>query len=66
MAIQNNIDLAFEVKSIGDEDGVFTGYASVFDVEDYYGDIVAKGAFKRTLGGKRKRQPALLWRRRRR
>jgi len=33
----------------------------VFDIEDYYGDIVAKGAFKRTLNGKRKRQPALLW-----
>lgn len=61
MATQNNIDLAFEVKSIGDEDGVFTGYASVFDVEDNYGDVVVSGAFRRSLSRKRKRPVAMLW-----
>lgn len=54
------IEASFEIKELSTE-GTFAGYASVFDIEDYYGDIVAKGAFKRTLNGKRKRQPALLW-----
>lgn len=30
-------------------EGVFTGYASVFDVKDSYGDVVRKGAFTDTL-----------------
>lgn len=54
------IEAPFEIKELSTE-GTFAGYASVFDIEDYYGDIVAKGAFRRTLSGKRKRQPALLW-----
>ena len=29
--------------------GRFTGYASVFGVKDFYGDIVVKGAFVRTI-----------------
>jgi uncharacterized protein len=29
--------------------GVFDGYGSVFGVQDSYGDVVAKGAFKKTL-----------------
>lgn len=50
------------VKSLGD-DGVFTGYGSVFHVEDYYKDVVMPGAFAKSLtdwqhkGG----MPALLW-----
>jgi len=32
-----------------DPDGTFTGYLSVFDVEDSYGEIVRRGAFKKTL-----------------
>lgn len=31
------------------EDGVFEGYASVFNVEDHGGDTVRKGAFKKHL-----------------
>lgn len=58
--MMQKIETPFEVKELSTE-GTFSGYASVFDIEDYYGDIVAKGAFKRTLNGKRKRQPALLW-----
>jgi len=44
-----------EIKTFGfkadgvNEDGTFSGYLSVFDVEDSYGDIVKQGAFKRTL-----------------
>jgi len=33
-----------------DENGSFSGYASVFDVKDSYEEIVEKGAFKKTLG----------------
>ena len=51
-------DFSFEVKEISDE-GAFSGYLSVFDVEDTYGDTVVKGAFKRTL--KNKKEFPFLW-----
>lgn len=38
----------FEVKSV-DDDGTFTGYAAVFGNTDSDGEIIDKGAFKRTL-----------------
>ena len=44
-----------EIKTFGfkaddvNTDGTFTGYLSVFDNEDSWGDIVKPGAFKRTL-----------------
>ncbi|GAB1717540.1 MAG: prohead peptidase, Unknown type peptidase, MEROPS family U35 [Nitrobacter sp.] len=37
-----------DIKSI-QEDGTFTGYASVFDVVDSHKDIVVKSAFKKSL-----------------
>ena len=40
----------FEVKEVNEEEGTFTGYASTFtDVPDSYGDVVDKGAFKKTI-----------------
>ena len=49
------------LKSI-DENGEISGYASVFNVEDGYGDIIIRGAFKNTVSdfilGKK---PKLLW-----
>lgn len=42
-----------------DEAGSFTGYASVFGVIDSYGDIVDRGAFKKTI--KEKKRFKLLW-----
>lgn len=52
----------FHVKEVSDA-GTFTGYASVFDVLDYYRDVVRPGAFKGTLEDwqKRGRLPPLLW-----
>lgn len=41
------------------EAGTFTGYLSVFDVTDSYGDVVKRGAFKKTL--KEKKSFPLLW-----
>lgn len=56
------IDRPFEVKAAGD-DGIFSGYGSVFGVVDSYRDTVIKGAFARSLDdwAKRGRLPALLW-----
>lgn len=57
-------DFALSVKAdaIGD-DGSFTGYGSVFGVEDSYGEIVEKGAFEaslKSLAAKDRRVP-ILW-----
>jgi uncharacterized protein len=39
----------FEIKSDTGNDGYITGYGSVFGNIDSYGDIVAKGAFKKSI-----------------
>jgi uncharacterized protein len=56
------IDRPFEVKSV-DEEGVFTGYGSVFGVKDSYDDIVAPGAFSESLAAWKasSRLPPVLW-----
>jgi phage head maturation protease len=38
----------FELKSDNSNDGIITGYGSVFGNVGSYGDTVAKGAFKKT------------------
>ena len=55
-------EFALDVKAVED-DGTFTGYASVYDVIDSYKEIVARGAFKRTLGiwESRGKLPPILW-----
>ena len=50
---------AFELKREPDEDGTFEGYASVFDVVDLGMDVVAPGAFAKSLGSGRKVK--MLW-----
>jgi hypothetical protein len=50
---------AFELKREPDEDGTFEGYASVFDVVDLGFDVVAPGAFSKSLGSGRKVK--MLW-----
>lgn len=40
----------FEVKEVNEEEGTFEGYAATFSkTPDAYGDIIDKGAFKKTL-----------------
>lgn len=39
----------FEIKSFDDETGTFEGYAAIFGSMDYGGDVIEKGAFKKTL-----------------
>jgi len=46
--MQKNIDYQFDIKGV-ENDGTFTGYASVFDVVDSQNDNIVKGAFSRTL-----------------
>lgn len=55
-------DCHFEVKAV-QEDGFFSGYASVFGNEDSYGDIVVKGAFAETIADwqERGKMPPVLW-----
>lgn len=51
-----------EVKAL-DENGVFTGYGSVFNVVDSYNEVVAPGAFKASLDelAAKKRKVPVLW-----
>ena len=61
--LYKQIPCNYEVKEITEE-GFFTGYASVFDNNaDSYGDIVAKGAFKKTIkqGGRNQNGIAMLF-----
>lgn len=48
---ENGACLDFDVKSIAD-DGTFTGYASLFGVEDLGRDVVQAGAFTKSLKSK--------------
>lgn len=45
---KKHIIIPFDVKSV-EKTGEFSGYASVFDVEDFYGHVVVKGAFDQML-----------------
>lgn len=44
----DNGQIVLEIKAMN-EDGSFTGIASVYGVEDSYGDIIEKGAFTKTI-----------------
>lgn len=50
--------ILFEIKKEPDADGVFEGYASTFGNIDNGMDIVARGAFQKSLGGRKVR---MLW-----
>lgn len=54
--------LSFKAENLQD-DGTFSGYCSVFDVKDSYGDIVKKGAFVNSLNEwqAKSKMPPVLW-----
>jgi len=49
----------FEIKSLDDATGIIEGYASTFGNVDLGGDVVEKGAFKKTL--KEQKDVPILW-----
>jgi len=53
MNMMERKDFKFMVQDEADEKGVFRGYASVFGVRDFYGEVVDPGAFRRTLKEKK-------------
>jgi len=54
-----NLEFKFTMNGEEAEAGTFNGYASIFDMVDSYGEIVTRGAFKKTL--REKKQFPLLW-----
>ena len=55
--MHDRLDVPFKIKAVS-EDGIFSGYGSVFGVIDSYKEVVAPGAFSESLS---QRTPALLW-----
>ena len=55
--MRDHLDIPFQIKAVS-EDGLFSGYGSVFGVVDSYKEVVTQGAFSESLQG---RMPALLW-----
>lgn len=50
----------YSIKSINDR-GVFSGYASVFNIVDKHNDVVNKNAFRSSISRKHPREIRLLW-----
>ena len=57
MPVLSRKSYPMEVKEVNDE-GYFSGYGSVFDVVDDWGDVIVRGAFASTL---QKKTPVMLW-----
>lgn len=61
--IYNSFPFSYEKKELTEE-GIFTGYGSIFDDEpDSYGDVIERGAFSKTLlnQGRNKNGIAMLY-----
>lgn len=41
--------MPFEIKAVDEDEGTFEGYAAAFGNVDSYGDVIEKGAFKKTI-----------------
>lgn len=55
-------DFSFEIKAV-EKDGFFSGYGSVFGVKDSYGEVVAPGAFSKSISERaaKGRKLPILW-----
>ena len=62
MSILKTKAISFDVKAIDDE-GFFSGYCSVNDVKDSYGEVVKKGAFADSIKAwsDKGKMPPILW-----
>lgn len=56
-------NFSFEIKSLSDSDGTFSGYASVWGLVDSHGDMITQGAFTSSLRNHRDQGtwPVMLW-----
>lgn len=54
-----NYECKFTLAGGDEEPGTFTGYASIWDMVDSYGDVTKRGAFKKTL--KEQKEFPMLW-----
>ena len=62
--MENRIDIPFEIKLEDSDNGVFSGYGSMFNGKpDSYGDIILEGAFAETIqkSGRNGNGIAMLW-----
>jgi HK97 family phage prohead protease len=57
---KKDLEFKYTMSEKDAEAGVFTGYLSIFDVVDSYGDVVKRGAFKKTIKDKKGEFP-ILW-----
>ena len=57
---KDEIDVSLEIKEVS-ADGTFTGYGSMFNNMDLDRDIIAPGAFSKSLQGKGPKKIKLLW-----
>lgn len=55
------LDVQFEMKAEGDQEGAFTGYGSIFGNKDLGGDVVVQGAFAKSIGSKGARSVKMLY-----
>lgn len=57
-----HLDVPFDVNAVSD-DGLFTGYASVFEELDRYRDVIKPGAFQKSLAdwAAKNRKVPILW-----
>ncbi len=55
--------LDFEVRFAPGDEGRFSGYAAIFDEPNSFGEILKRGAFRKTLRehARRKTRPGLFW-----
>lgn len=60
MQHKHGLPIELDIKAIGD-DGLFTGYASVFGTKDRGGDIVMPGAFTKSLQTYPPARVKMLW-----
>lgn len=58
--MKDMVNAAFELKA-ANEEGVFEGYASVFNLEDDGADVVQRGAFTASLKARGPQDIKLLW-----
>ena len=63
--MKNNttLNLPLEIRSLNTNNGIFEGYASVFDKVDTFGTAIARGAFLNTIKkwNEKNKFPPLLW-----